>query len=500
VSNISRSTGRSSVAAAAYRAGAKLRCERSGITHNSSVSAAAYRSGEMLDEYDYTSKRGVVHTEILLPHNAPMEFGMRGVLWNAVEQSEKRCNSRTARDIDVALPVEFNRADQINLMRDYINESFVKHGMIADFAIHDKGDGNPHAHIMLTLRDVDRDGFGKKNREWNKKEYLQKWRANWSDLCNQRLQAKGLDERIDHRTLEEQGIDREPTIHIGVTAKAMERKGIITERVQRNRDIIARNEARTIEGMARNIHELKEGYVIVDRELSGLTMEKSQAERETRDLQRQAEKISERAGYIRDLGERVVELKAERERMGFWTSKKDIDRQISQNEQAREQAGSMFVREYDVDVGQVGVEIARLEDRARSLGNLQAKLNDKIVEFVEQREYFAIEYHRQKVLADMRPDGQRVRDRLIELESVELEKSEVHNHATNQTQRQSARDMIARNRSVRGLDRFIDQNFEMAMQDAPQEQREFLSVRHKQEREHQRERKRGRTHEISRGR
>lgn len=136
---ISRGAGRSSVGAAAYRSGEKLTNEKDGITH------------------DYTKKSGVVHSEIILCENAPLEYQNREKLWNAVE-SVATSRERLARDFDVALPVELNREEQIQLVRDYVNDNFVKAGMCADFAIHDKGDGNPHAHIMLTMRPIDENG------------------------------------------------------------------------------------------------------------------------------------------------------------------------------------------------------------------------------------------------------------------------------------------------------------------------------------------------------
>ena len=259
---VSRSTGRSAVAAAAYRAGEKLKNERDGVTHDysprSSISAAAYQSGEHLGEADFTSKRGVIYTEIMLPNNAPKHFQDRYTLWNAVEKSETRVNSRTARDIDVALPVELDRQEQIELLQDYIRENFTKYGMIADFAIHDKGDGNPHAHILLTTRNVDEGGFTTKNRNWDKKDFLLMWRENWARACNEKLRENGRNERIDHRTLEAQGVDREPTIHVGVEGYALEKKGIITERMRRNREIIERNRAKLPENTAKYMHELKE--------------------------------------------------------------------------------------------------------------------------------------------------------------------------------------------------------------------------------------------------
>ena len=143
--------GKSAVAAAAYRAAEKIHNEYDGMTH------------------DYTRKGGVVHTEILLPENAPAEYADRAVLWNAVEKIEKAKNAQLAREIEIALPVELTREQNISLVREYVNRHFVAAGMCADFAIHDKKDGNPHAHIMLTMRPFEQGG------EWGakqKKEYI----------------------------------------------------------------------------------------------------------------------------------------------------------------------------------------------------------------------------------------------------------------------------------------------------------------------------------------
>ena len=249
---IKRSAGRSAVAAAAYRAGEKLHNDYDGIT------------------YDFTRKSGVVHTEIMLPENAPKEYSDRSALWNAVEKAEKRKDAQTAREIDIALPVEFDRAEQIETLREYIQNNFTQQGMCVDFAIHNKQDGNPHAHIMLTTRKATADGFGDKNRDWNKTELLEQWREKWTHICNKRLQAKGTDERIDHRTLKAQGINREPTIHIGAIAKAMEKAGRDSDRVKMNKEIVTQNKRKMPEITAEYMHELKQGYIILDREITAL--------------------------------------------------------------------------------------------------------------------------------------------------------------------------------------------------------------------------------------
>jgi ATP-dependent exoDNAse (exonuclease V) alpha subunit len=244
---ISRSAGRSSVAAAAYRAGEKITNERDGLTH------------------DYSNKQGVLHSEILLPENVPLEYADRAMLWNTVEQTEKRRDAQTARDVDFALPIELNRDEQIELAREFVMENFVDKGMIADLAIHDTGNGNPHAHVLLTMREVSELGFGKKNRDWNDKELLEQWRENWATACNDKFHEKGLDVSIDHRTLAEQGIDREPTIHLGRGAIEI---GEQSERVQEQREIEAYNATRTTEAIVDYMTELRETHVIVDREIT----------------------------------------------------------------------------------------------------------------------------------------------------------------------------------------------------------------------------------------
>ena len=222
---IGRSSGRSSVASSAYRSGEKLYNERDGLIH------------------DYTSKTGIVHSEILIPINTPSWANDRQRLWNEVEKSERRKDSQLAREIEVAFPNELSFESRIELVREYVKENFVDNGMIADIAIHDKLDGNPHSHIMLTTRYIDLDGFGKKEREWNKKEYLEKWRQSWAEHSNRYLEKEGYEDRIDHRSYKRQGIEKIPTIHVGVSSSAMEERGIDTDRGNINRNIIKQNES-----------------------------------------------------------------------------------------------------------------------------------------------------------------------------------------------------------------------------------------------------------------
>lgn len=270
---VSRGKGKSAVAAAAYRSGEKLTNEWDGLTH------------------DYTKKGGVVHSEILLPAHAPPAFSDRSTLWNSVELSEKSNNAQLAREVEIALPVELSREEQTRLVREYCSSQFVSKGMIADFNLHDTGGGNPHAHILLTMRPLDEKGAwlpkskkeyvldenGEKIRlpsgryktrkvdlvDWNNRENAEVWRRAWADLANEYLAQNNRPERIDHRSYERQGIEQIPTVHVGVSATQMEKKGIVTERGELNRNIKAANRIlreirRLVRGLKDWITELKE--------------------------------------------------------------------------------------------------------------------------------------------------------------------------------------------------------------------------------------------------
>jgi ATP-dependent exoDNAse (exonuclease V) alpha subunit len=234
---IGRSSGRSAIGAAAYRRSTKMQ----------SIAHAAYQRGEKIIEkgdkinHDYRSKGGVAHSEIMLPKDALLEFTDAQILWNTVESSEKRKDAQLAREIIVALPKEFNLEENIEVLQAYLQENFVNIGMIADYSIHDKKDGNPHAHIMLTMQNVSPDGFGYKNTDWNKKALLLKWRKAWAHTNNEMFKRKGLTKRIDHRSYKNQGKNRLPLIHMGHAATALERQGIRTEKGDYNREIQQRN-------------------------------------------------------------------------------------------------------------------------------------------------------------------------------------------------------------------------------------------------------------------
>jgi len=220
---VSRSKGGNSVASSAYRSGEYLIDERTGVEH------------------DYTKKSGIDHIEILLPSHAPEHFTNRSVLWNEVERIEKRKDAQLCREVELAIPRELNNEQKIKLVQDYAQANFVVKGMIADIAIHHIEGDNPHAHILLTTREVTKEGFGQKNRDWNNRELLKDWRQSWAEFANKSLEQNNLKQRIDHRSLKEQGIDREPTIHMGKDAMAMERNGIETEKGNINRQVIKDN-------------------------------------------------------------------------------------------------------------------------------------------------------------------------------------------------------------------------------------------------------------------
>jgi len=224
----------------------------------SALSKAAYRSGEKLFDarigrtFDYTHKDDILHSEIIAPDNAPDFVYDREKLWNAVEAVEKRKDAQLARDIIAALPRELSFEQNLELTRKFVQENFVRHGMIVDFSIHESeasdGGKNPHVHIMLTMRDLTSDsspssGFGKKNRDWNKKAMLQAWREQWTQILNDALEDADAPVRFDHRTLEAQGIDRMPTFHLGAAASSMEEKGIHTDKGQRLLLIQGKNSA-----------------------------------------------------------------------------------------------------------------------------------------------------------------------------------------------------------------------------------------------------------------
>ncbi len=215
---ISRGAGRSSVAAAAYRAGERLEDECTGLVH------------------DYGRRRDI-DGWVQAPDHAPDWVYDRQALWNAVEAAERRHDAQLARELNVALPVELDREQQQEALWDYVAAHFVDCGMVADVAFHHGDPHNPHAHIMLTMRGLTPDGFGSKVRDWNDRALLRDWREGWERHVNDALERAGRDERVDHRSLTDQGLDRLPTVQEGPTVREMEARGIRTDRGTWNREI-----------------------------------------------------------------------------------------------------------------------------------------------------------------------------------------------------------------------------------------------------------------------
>ncbi|MGO5328596.1 MobA/MobL family protein [Oscillospiraceae bacterium LCP21S3_A1] len=315
-------------------------------------------------QHDYTKKQGLVWQEVFLPKYAPQEWQDREKLWNAVEEIETAKDSRLAREFVVALPIELNREEQIELLQEFIREQFVSDGMCADAAIHDTDGHNPHAHILLTVRPLDEQGkwqyktekeylcmrngeeqgftaaefraaqnegwekqypykvgkkkvymtpsaaeaqglvradkhpkstrYGRQNpisERWNSEEQLAAWRAAWADVTNRYLEHAGREERIDHRSYADRGLTEQPTIHEGVSARAMEKKGIISDRCELNRQIKAGNAllrelkaevkklaalvARTVPAIAEGLEKLRSRVLIFCYQLSHIRSGKS---------------------------------------------------------------------------------------------------------------------------------------------------------------------------------------------------------------------------------
>ena len=375
---VSRGAGRSAVAASAYLSCSRLYNDYDGIQH------------------DYTRKQGLVWQQIFLPEYAPQEWQNREKLWNAVEEVETAKDSRLAREFVVALPIELNREQQIELLRDFIRKQFVSDGMCADAALHDTDGHNPHAHILLTVRPLDEQGrwqyktekeylcvrngeekgftaaefktvqnegwekqypykigkkkvymtpsaaevqglvradkhpkstrYGRQNpisERWNSEEQLVEWRKAWADVTNLYLERAGRAERIDHRSNAARGLDEIPTIHEGVAAQALERKGIIADRCELNRQIKADNAllrelkaevkklaalvARTVPAIAEGLEKLRSRVLIFCYQLSHIRSGKSHIQKSLAVWKPELERYT---GLVQQIKEKSKERKA----------------------------------------------------------------------------------------------------------------------------------------------------------------------------------------------
>ena len=380
---ISRGKGRSAVACAAYRSGTKL---------------TDLATGKI---FDYSNKSGVFFSEVLLPENAPTIFAVdRNILWDAVERKETHSAAQLAREVEVALPCEFTRQEQIDTVREYIMKNFVREGMCADWALHDKGDGNPHAHIMLTMRAIKPNGrWAEKSRtiykldpngqkipvidpttgqqkigargrkmwqretvpanDWNDHSKAEKWRAAWAAECNRRLDRQ---HQIDHRSYARQAIEQEPTIHEGYAARKMEREGRVSDRCEINRETKALNE--------QNSRSLE----IANGELYNATSERLRLYRDViRDLESESKELS---GAIQQAEDAEMTLAAPVERCKPWERAKRKE-QAEQRENALQKRTEAFAALYELGCATIEAAKSLLQSilqRIRQLRQEQAEL------------------------------------------------------------------------------------------------------------------------------
>ncbi len=470
---VSRGTGRSAVAAAAYMSCSQILNDYDGVQH------------------DYTRKQGLVWQQIFLPEHAPQEWQDRSVLWNAVEENEKTKDSRLAREFVVALPIELDKEQWISLLKDFIREQFVADGMCADVCIHDTDGHNPHAHIMLTVRPLDEQGkwqyktekeylcvrngeergftsaefkaaqadgwekqyqykvgkkkiymppseaeqhgyeraskypkstkYGRQNpisARWNSDEQLVLWREAWADAVNLYLERSGMEERIDHRSHAVRGLDEQPTVHEGVIAQALDRKGIISDRCELNRQIKADNALlrelkaqvkkllqavkNTIPALAEAMESLREKMIVFRYQVRHILSGKEHIEKNLKILQpeltryiRIAEQIKEKSKERktllaekkatpmiqipkhRELSRRIAELTEELEEL---RSEKAL---LLQSLQYAEDTGVDVIRK---DISTMEAGLKRLEQQEQKY---TAELDNALKEYAELQEQAA---------------------------------------------------------------------------------------------------------------
>lgn len=210
-SMLKRSAGKSSCYLAAYNARERIEDVRTG------------------DVYDYSYRSDLFHHCILAPEHTPFNIVENSaVLWNEIEKVEKRKDAQLSRYFDIAIPVELDNDVKIALVKNYCKRNFVSKGMIADISFHDLDGHNPHAHVMLTLREITPKGFGNKNRSWNEHSLMDEWRASWARMSNRALERTGSANRMDHRSLSAQ---REEAIALAKAAQETGRQDIANEQL-----------------------------------------------------------------------------------------------------------------------------------------------------------------------------------------------------------------------------------------------------------------------------
>ena len=461
---VSRGAGRSAVAASAYLSCSRLYNDYDGIQH------------------DYTKKRGLVWQEVFLPAMAPPEWKDREQLWNAVEEVETSKDSRLAREFVVALPIELNRENQIELLQEFIREQFVSDGMCADAAIHDTDGHNPHAHILLTVRPLDERGkwqyktekeylcmkngeergftaaefrtaqsggwekqypykvgkkkvymtpsaadaqglvradkhpkstrYGRQNpisERWNSEEQLVEWRKEWADVTNRYLERAGREERIDHRSNAARGLDEIPTIHEGVAAQALERKGIISDRCEINRQIkadsallrelkaevkkLAALVSRTVPAIAEGLEKLRSRVLIFCYQLRHIGVGKYNLGNRVKAVKPELERYAGLVQQIKEKSEERKKLLAEKKKTQFYQIPKlhDFTRRITELTEEIEELKTeknFLLRSLncadDADISDVKKEIATLEIALKKLDEQEVKYATELEDAMKQ--------------------------------------------------------------------------------------------------------------------
>ena len=461
---VSRGAGRSAVAASAYLSCSRLYNDYDGIQH------------------DYTKKQGLVWQEVFLPAMAPPEWKDREQLWNAVEEVETSKDSRLAREFVVALPIELNRENQIELLQEFIREQFVSDGMCADAAIHDTDGHNPHAHILLTVRPLDERGkwqyktekeylcmkngeergftaaefrtaqsggwekqypykvgkkkvymtpsaadaqglvradkhpkstrYGRQNpisERWNSEEQLVEWRKEWADVTNRYLERAGREERIDHRSNAARGLDEIPTIHEGVAAQALKRKGIISDRCEINRQIkadsallrelkaevkkLAALVSRTVPAIAEGLEKLRSRVLIFCYQLRHIGVGKYNLGNRVKAVKPELERYAGLVQQIKEKSEERKKLLAEKKKTQFYQIPKlhDFTRRITELTEEIEELKTeknFLLRSLncadDADISDVKKEIATLEIALKKLDEQEVKYATELEDAMKQ--------------------------------------------------------------------------------------------------------------------
>ena len=497
---VSRGAGRSAVAASAYLSCSRLYNDYDGIQH------------------DYTKKQGLVWQEVFLPEYAPQEWKDREQLWNAVEEVETAKDSRLAREFVVALPIELSREEQIELLQEFIQEQFLSDGMCADAAIHDTDGHNPHAHILLTVRPLDKQGkwqyktekeylcmkngeergftaaeskaaqndgwekqypykvgkkkvymtpsaaeaqeliradkhpkstrYGRQNpisERWNSEEQLVSWRVAWADVTNRYLESAGREERIDHRSNAARGLDEIPTIHEGVTVQALERKGIVSDRCEMNRQIRADNAllrelkaeikklaalvARTVPAIAEGLEKLRSRVLIFCYQLSHIRNGKSHIQKSLAVWKPELERYTGLVQQIKEKSKERKTLVAEKKALPIYHVKRHkalavrIAELTEDLEELRSEKALLFQKlEYAEDAGaeEFRKDIATMEAGLKKLEaqeqRYSAELDKALAEYAELKaqasDFDSVELYQARQV--LRPAQEKAAERQLE--------------------------------------------------------------------------------------